>query len=88
MTYGKRGGKRWTCEKDLLRFGGEVPPITPVEHEVVPMEDSVVFDASNELILNFLMLTLSAKGSVAAWIVPGVTLLLVAFAWRLVRPRK
>jgi hypothetical protein len=49
------------------------------------MKESVMIDTSNELMLNFLMLTLSAKGSVAGWLAIPVSGLLIALAWRIVR---
>ena len=40
---------------------------------------------SPELTLNMIMVGLSAKGAVAYMLVPAVTFLLVAVAWRIVR---
>lgn len=40
-------------------------------------------DASNELTLRFLSVTLSAKGPAALWLVIPVSALLIAVAWRI-----
>ena len=42
-------------------------------------------DASNEIILHFLMLSLSAKGMVALGLVVPISLILIALAWRIMR---
>lgn len=44
-----------------------------------------MFDPSNEIILNFLVLSLSAKGLVAIGLTLPVALLIGALAWRIVR---
>jgi hypothetical protein len=44
-----------------------------------------VFDKSNEVLLSFMTLNVSANGRVAFMVAAAVSLLIVAVAWRLVR---
>jgi hypothetical protein len=44
-------------------------------------------NAPNELVLGFLALTLSAKGVAALLLVAPVSVLFIALAWRIWRPR-
>jgi hypothetical protein len=52
------------------------------------MKESVMADASNELVLAFLSLQLSAKGAAALWLVIPVSALLIAVAWRIAARRR
>jgi hypothetical protein len=62
-----------------------MPPY-PCRHQGGSFEkEDSVFDPSNEIILNFLVLSLSAKGLVAIGLTLPVALLIGALAWRIVR---
>jgi hypothetical protein len=50
------------------------------------MKNCAMSDAANELIVGFLTFTLSAKGTVALWLVPAMSALLIALALRIVGP--
>jgi hypothetical protein len=44
-----------------------------------------VFDKSNEVLLSFMTLNVSANGCVAFMVAAAVSLLILAVAWRVVR---
>jgi hypothetical protein len=51
------------------------------------MEESV-FDTTNEVLLSFVGLAVSAKGSVAVVVAVAVSVLIIAVAWRVIMFRR